>query len=117
MKIGYKNLWVEINIPNCKNKIKDFLSKVFDLLPKEIMVGLKLEYTDLVIERAVLKINKKVLEEKLETLPEKEFLVNLERCSRISLEDIFEEKYIISSTGEKSWFESEDDECDLYILF
>lgn len=116
MKIGYKNLWVEINIPNCKNKIKDFLSKVFDLLPKEIIVGLKLGITDLVIERAVLKINKKTLEEELETLPEKEFLTNLEKNYRILLEDIFEDKYIISSTGEKSWFEPEDDECDLYIL-
>lgn len=80
------------------------------------MVGLKLEDTDLVVERATLKINKKALEEKLSMLPEKEFLANI-RYSRVFLEDIFEDKYIISSTGEKGWFEPEDDECDLYILF
>ena len=117
MKIGYKDLWIEINIPDCKNKIRDFLNKVFDLFPKEITIGLKLEDTDLVVERAILKISKKTLEEKLEMLPEKEFLANFGRFSRVSLEDIFEDKYIISSTGEKGWSEPEDGKCDLYILF
>ena len=119
MKIGYNKLWIEFSTDDIKIKLKKLCENIFNnkKIKKKITIGLKLEETGLVTERAVIKISQQELETKLNNFYKLNIQINVFQFRRISLKDIFEDKEILDFVSEKSYDEPEDEFCDLYILF